>query len=175
MEAVIMKVRHLIHSSEELLKQGQEIIKRPADQKFIHRVTMVNLVPSGMRVKDLSQYCGNSVRTINLWVKKVDEKGWGSLMTIKQKGQPSALSDTQLEKIKQAVSNDSEKYGYHMWDGPTLSDYIKATYNIEYGTTAYQKLFYGLGFSLIRPQTYPSLENPNNETRKEFKKVAKYE
>ncbi len=96
-------------------------------------------------------------------------------MTVKQKGRPMALSGTQLEEIKQAASNDPENYGYHVWDGPTLSDYIKTTYNIGYGTRACQKLFHRLGFSLLRPQTYPSLENPTNEARNEFKKTAKYE
>ncbi len=72
-EAIIMTVRRFIHNREELLKQGQEIAKQPADPKFIHRVTMVNLVLSGMKAKDLSQCSGDSVRTINLWVKKVDE------------------------------------------------------------------------------------------------------
>ncbi len=169
-----MKVRHLIHKPQELLKQGQEIVKQISDQKFIHRVTVVNLVLSGMRTKELSQYCGDSIRAINIWVKKVDEQGWESLMTVKQKGRPAALSDKQLEEIKQAVSNDPKNYGYHVWDGPTLSEYIKVTYKIEYGVRACQNLFHHLGFSLIRPQTYPSLENPDNEARDELKKTAKY-
>ncbi len=170
-----MTVRHFIHNPEELLKQGKEIAKESADPKFIHRVTMVNLVLGGMKVKDLSECSGDSVRTINLWVKKVDEKGWDSLVTKKPKGRPFAFSDTQLEEIREAVSNKPEKYGYLVWDGPTLSDYIKTTYNIEYGVRACQKLFHRLGFSLIRPQTYPSLENPDNEARDEFKKTAKHE
>ncbi len=170
-----MNVRHLKHSPEELLKQGKEIVKQPADPKFIHRVSMVNLILGGMKTKDVSQYCGDSVRTINTWVKKVDEKGWDSLMAVKQKGRPAALSDTQLEEIKEAVSNTPENYGYHVWDGPTLSDYIKTRYNIEYGTRACQKLFHRLGFSLIRPQIYPSLEDPDNEARNAFKKTAEYE
>ncbi len=98
-----MNVRHLIHSSEELLKQGQEIVKQTADPKFIHRVSMVNLILDGMRTNELSQYCGDSVRTINTWVKKVDEEGWASLKTVKQKGRPATLSDTQVEEIKQTV------------------------------------------------------------------------
>ncbi len=168
-----MNNRHFNHSPEELLKQGQEIVKESADSKFIHRVTVVNLILGGMRVKDLSPYCGDSVRTINMWVKKVDEKGWDSLKTIKQKGRPSVLTDTQMEEIKQAIRNDPENYGYHVWDGPTLSDYIKVTYNIAYGTRACQKLFHRLGFALIRPQTYPSLETPDNEARNELKKNYK--
>ncbi len=171
---IIMKVRQLIHNPQELLKQGQEIVKQNSDLKFIHRVTVVNLALSGMKTKDLSQYCGDSIRTINLWVKKVDEQGWESLMTVKQTGRPAVLSDIQLKEIKQALSNDPENYGYHVWDGPTLSEYIKATYKIEYGVRACQYLFHQLGFSLIRPQTYPSLENPDNENRDEFKKTAKY-
>ena len=144
-----MTVRRFIHSPAELLKQGKEIAKQSADPKFIHRVTMVNLVLGGMKVKDLSEYSGDSVRIINLWVKKVDEKGWDSLVTKKPKGRPFALSDTQLEEIREAVSNKPEKYGYLVWDGPTLSDYIKATYSIEYGTRACQKLFHRLGFSSL--------------------------
>ncbi len=170
-----MNIHHFIHGPEELLRQGQEIVKQTADPKFIHRVTMVNLVLGGMKTKDLSQCCGDSVRTINTWIKKVDEQGWDSLRTVKQTGRPRVLSDTQLEEIKQAIRNDPQNYGYHVWDGPTLSDYIKTTYNIEYGTRACQKLFHQLGFSLIRPQTYPSLENPDNEARNEFKKTTKYE
>lgn len=170
-----MRVRRYIHNPEELLKQGQEIVKQTAEARFIHRVSMVNLILSGMKAKDLSQSCGDSVRTLNTWVKKVDEKGWDSLKTVKQKGRIPVLSDTQLEEIKQVLSTDPEKHGYHVWDGPTLSHYIKATYSIEYGTRACQKLFHRLGFSLIRPQTYPSLENPDNKAREEFKKTAKYE
>ncbi len=64
-----MNVRHFIHSREELLKQGQEIIKQTADPKFIHRVSMVNLILGGMSTKELSQYSGDSVRTINTWKK----------------------------------------------------------------------------------------------------------
>jgi len=80
-----MNVRHYIHSPEELLKQGKEIVKQSTEPKFIHRVSMVNLIVGGMRTKDLSQYCGDSARTINTWVKKVDEESWESLMTVKPK------------------------------------------------------------------------------------------
>ncbi len=144
-----MKVRRYIHNPKELLKQGEEIVKQNSDPKYIHRVTMVNLILSGMRTKDLSKYSGDSIRAINIWVKKVDEQGWESLITVKQKGRPAVLSNIQLEEIKQAVSDDPENYGYHVWDGPTLSEYIKATYKIEYGVRACQNLFRQLGFSLI--------------------------
>lgn len=165
-----MKIHRFIHAPEELLKQGQDIVKQNADNKFVHRVSMVNLVLSGISPKVLSQYCGDSERTIAAWVKKVDEEGWDSLAAAKQSGRPPLLSESQIDEIKQAVSNDPENFGYHVWDGPALSDYIKNAYGINYGVRASQKLFHRMGFSLIRPQTYPSLENPDNEAREAFKK-----
>ncbi len=165
-----MNVRRFIHDPEELLREGKEIAKHSADKKFLHRVSMVNLILGGMSTKSLSECCGNSARTLTYWVKKVDEKGWDALADKKHTGRASVLSDIQLEEIKKAISSSPENYGYHVWDGPTLSDFIKNTYNINYSVRASQKLFHRLGFSLIRPQTYPSLENPDNEAREVFKK-----
>ena len=121
----IMKVHRFINDPNELLKQGQEIVKRSADNKFVHRVSMVNLVLSGMTPGLLAQYCGDGERTINTWVKRVDENGWDSLVAIKQKGRPKLLTDDQINEIRQAVNDDPEDHGYHVWDGPTLSDFIK--------------------------------------------------
>ena len=61
-------------------------------------------------------------------------------------------------------------YGYNVWDGPSLSDFIKSQYNVDYGVRACQILMHKMGFSLIRPQTYPSLGNPDDEAREAFKK-----
>ena len=153
-----------------LLEQGKEIVSQSADNKFVHRVSMVNLILSGMTPEELSMYCGDSRRVLYDWLTKVDEQGWESLKAVKQKGRTSKLSETQRAEIKAAVEDDPEKYGYHIWDGPTLSAYIKNKYNVEFGVRSCQKLLHKMGFSLIRPQTYPSLENPDDEAREEFKK-----
>lgn len=165
-----MKVHHFNNDPKELLSQGINIVKKNADNKFVHRVSMVNLVLSGMSPSLLAQYCGDGERTINSWVKKVDECGWDSLIAVKQKGRPMLLSKEQISEIKNAVNADPENYGYHVWDGPALSDFIKNQYDVTYGVRASQKLLHKMGFSLIRPQTYPSLECPDNEAREEFKK-----
>lgn len=165
-----MKVHRFIHDPEELLEQGQQIVKQNADNKFVHRVSMVNLVLSGMTPSVLAKYCGDGERTINTWVKRVDEEGWDALVAVKQQGRPKLLSDDQITEIKQAVNDDPENHGYHVWDGPALSDFIKSKYDVDYGVRASQKLLHKMGFSLIRPQTYPSLENPDDEAREDFKK-----
>ena len=153
-----------------LLEQGKEIVSQSADNKFVHRVSMVNLILGGMTPEELSMYCGDSRRVLYDWLNKVDEQGWESLKAIKQQGRASKLSESRTADIKAAVEDDPEKYVYHVWDGTVRSAYIKCKYNIDLGVRACQKLLHKMGFSLIRPQTYPSLENPDDEAREEFKK-----
>ena len=162
--------RQYINNPEELLAQGKEIVTQSADNKFVHRVSMVNLILSGMTPEELSAYSGDSRRVLYDWVTKVDEQGWDSLKAVKQQGRAPKLSDDQLSELRAVVEGDPEAHGYHVWDGPTLSEYIRNHYGVDLGVRACQILMQKMGFSLIRPQTYPSLENPDNEAREEFKK-----
>lgn len=166
-----MRNHKYINNREELLTQGRSIVSESADNKFVHRVSMVNLMLSGFPAKELAKYCGESERTLQSWLKKVDEQGWETLISKKQTGRPSRLSNQQVEEIRIAVQANPEQSGYNVWDGPTLSDYIKSQYGIEYGVRASQYLLHRMGFSLIRPQVYPSLEQPDNEAREAFKKT----
>ena len=70
------------------------------------------------------------------------------------------------------MNSESQDYGYNVWDGPSLSDFISKTFNVVLGVRACQLLMHRLGFNLIRPQTYPSLENPQEEAREDFKKKS---
>ena len=166
-----MRNHKYINNREELLTQGRSIVSESADNKFVHRVSMVNLMLSGFSAKELAKYCGESERTLQSWLKKVDEQGWEKLISKKQTGRPSRLSNQQVEEIRIAVQANPEQSGYNVWDGPTLSDYIKNQYGIEYGVRASQYLLHRMVYSLIRPQVYPSLEQPDDEAREAFKKT----
>ena len=166
-----MRIHKYINDPKELLEQGKQIVSESADNKFVHRVSMVNLILGGLSPKVLSEYCGDSERVLQTWVKNVDESGWDSLIAIKQSGRPSRLTDQQIEEIHAAINAGPDQYGYNVWDGPALSDFIKKTYQVDYGVRACQLLMRRMGFSLIRPQMYPSLENPDDEARDALKKT----
>ena len=70
--------RKFKHSKEELLEEGKRIIAADCDTKFLFRVTMVNLILSGMMSSELSNYCSVNKRTISGWVAKVDDDGFDS-------------------------------------------------------------------------------------------------
>ena len=168
-----MKTHKYLNDPKDLLEQGKRIVSEKTeneDKKYVYRVSMVNLMLSGLSPKELSSNCGYSERTLQSWLKKVDESGWETLKTKKQTGRPGKLTDQQREEIKVSINEGPEKSGYTVWCGPSLSDFIKSKYGIDYGVRACQDLMHRMGFSLIRPQIYPSLENPNTEAREDFKK-----
>lgn len=170
-----MNTRKFKHNPAELLERGKAIIAEKTEYKFAYRVTMVNLLLAGkMTVSQLSEITNVPIRTLSTWVKKVDEEGFESLKAKKQPGRPNKLSDLQMAEIKDAVRTDPTIFGYNVWDGPSLSDFILKHFDIQMGIRQCQRLFRKLGFSLIRAQTFPSLDEQNEEERDQFKKTKRY-
>ena len=158
----------------QLLAEGQQIIRSTSDAKYRHKVEMVNLVLSGLTPSYLSSYCGDSKRTITLWVKIADEQGFAALKTKKPTGRPPRLTKEEKAEIRAILEEDDpKKYGQNVWDGPSLSAYIKKTYGVKLGVRQCQRLFHSLGFSLVRPQTFPSKGEENEQERTEYKKAQR--
>ena len=164
-----------MNDPQELLRQGEEIIKDAPKGKYHLRVSCVNILLTGsLGTKELSRCCGVPVRTLQNWVKDADEKGWESLKDAPRPGRKPRLSAADKEAIKQLVIDDKpELYGYYVWDTRTLAEYIRNTYDIQYGQRATNKLMKDLGLTLVRPTTQPSLENPTTEAEEEFKEKLK--
>jgi len=155
----------------DLLAEGQRIAKSNEDAQYLHKVNIVNLVLAGLTPSFLSEYCGESKNTITLWVKKADEEGFESLRPKPHPGRPAKLTGSQLKAIQAVLAEDAPKsYGYSVWDSLSLSDYISKTYSVELGVRQCQRLFHRLGFSLVRPQTFPSKDDEDSAARETFKK-----
>ena len=166
-----MNTRKFVHNPLELLEKGKSIISAKNEHKFAFRVTMVNLMLAGsMTSSELSNLTGVPTRTLSTWLKKADEEGFESLKAVKQTGRPNKLSESQLAIIKDAIVSNPENSGYRVWDGPSLSDFISKKFNVTMGVRQCQRLFHKLGFSLIRAQAYPSLDEQNENERNDFKK-----
>ncbi len=165
-----MNVRTFKSDKQSLILQGQAIVRSTDNAKYLRKVTIVNLMLNGATASVLSPLCGETTRTLTMWMKMVDEKGFESLRAKKQPGRPIRLSSEQKEMIKVVIQSDPSEYDYNVWDGPSLSDYIKKTYNVTLGVRQCQRLFHELGFSRIRPQVYPSKEHEADPNRDEFKK-----
>ena len=166
-----MNKRTFIHEPLELLAKGKEIVKQSDDEKYTRKVMLVNMMlERKMKAKEISELSGVPRRTLSKWVKVVDEEGFDALRGKSGTERSSKLSKEQKEEVKEALINPPKECGYFKWDGISLSDYIKSQYNIDLSVRQCQRLFHELGFSRIRPQTYPSLGELNEEEREAYKK-----
>ena len=154
----------------KLLEEGKAIMKSSEDAKYLMRVFAVNMVLSGSEVSEISEMAGVSNVTIYNWVKAVDNDGFEALRNKKIPGRPPRLNSEQLTAVDLAMQSDPNDYGFKTWNDPSLSEYIKTTFNINLGVRRCQELFHQLGFSHIRPQTFPSKGYEDTEERTSFKK-----
>lgn len=127
-----MNKRTFIHEPLELLEIGKEIVKQSDDEKYIRKVTLVNLMlERKIKAEEISKLSGVTRRTLSGWVKIVDEEGFDALRGKARTGRSSKLSKEQKEEIKNALINPPQESGYYKWDGISLSDYIKSQYDID--------------------------------------------
>ena len=169
-----MPARKYKTDRSQLLSEGLEIVHSTTDDKYRHKVEMVNLVLGGLTPSCLSSYCGDSKRTITLWVKIADEQGFEALKPKKPTGRPPRLTNEQKAEIRAILEEDNpKKYGQNVWDGPSLSSLIEKTYAIKLSVRQCQRLLHSLGFSLVRPQTFPSKGEQNEQERMDYKKTER--
>lgn len=137
-----MQARKYVRDHKLLLEDGLKIISANSEAKYIQRVTLVTLLLKGsLSTTQLSAASWISERTLRNWIRIADEDGFERLRAEKQTGRPSRLTNEQKELIKAILNkNTPENYGYKLWDGSTLSDYISKTFNITLGIRQSQRL-----------------------------------
>jgi len=153
-----------------LLEQGKVIMSSSDETKFLFRVFAVNMVLSGTPASQVGASAGYTKAAVTGWVKTVDEKGFEALRMQQRPGRPSKLSEQQLKEIDAVLQTDPKDHNLKVWDGPSLSSYIKSHYNVDIGVRQCQRLFRNLGYSHIRPQPHPSKGYEDTEERTAFKK-----
>ena len=165
-----MNYRKYITPIDELIEKGKSISEATDDAKYQHKVELVTLMVSGVPASYLSQYVSESQNTLIRWVKTADEKGFEALQINRNNvGRPTKITEDIAAKIDAALQDDPHNYGYNVWDGPSLSKYIKSQYGIEYSVRQCQRLFRDLGYNLKRGQMFPC-KDENDPRREEFKK-----
>ena len=166
-----MNVR-TVDNPEELKLRIRSIMSTLDHDAYMHRLEIVLLVLSGIPVSTFVEAGIGSKSSITGWVKKAVEEGPESLSTKQIPGRPKSLDSQQLEGIKAALTRPAEEFGYCIWEGKTLSQYIRETYGVVLGVRQCQRLMRELGFTLQRPQTIPG-GKVSDEERDEFKKNFK--
>lgn len=144
----------------------QDEIRRNDTSRYDHRLHAVLLVAQGMSCPNVAELLGDSPRSVVNWVQRFEETGLAGLSEGERSGRPSRLSATQLAKVQSALRASPTKVGLstHMWDGPTLSEYLKREMGVKLQVRQCQRLFRQLGFRLRKPRPQVAKADPFLQT-----------
>jgi transposase len=140
----------------------QEEIRRSHDSRYDHRLHGVLLVAQGMSCPEVARLLGDSTRTVEYWVQRFEHDGLGGLVEAERSGRPRRLDEAALEQINLALRDSPQAVGLSagLWDGKSLSAFIKRRFKIKLGVRQCQRLFRDLDFRLRKPRPLIAQADP---------------
>lgn len=159
-------MKPLTLSDPVILLGIEDEIRRNDDARYDHRLHALLLIARGMTCPAVARYFGASRTAVWNWVRRFEKRGLAGLADGERSGRPPRLTKAQLRDIDRALRHTPPDGG--LWDGKTLSAYIRARHGIRLGVRQCQRLFRRLGFRLRKPR--PMLAHADPEKQEHFKK-----
>lgn len=167
-------MKPLTISDPALVLALQDEIRRSEEARYDHRLHAVLLVAQEQSCRQVAKALGDSPRSVQYWVNRFEERGFAGLQPEQRPGRPRALSSEQLKKVEEAIRQTPRDYGmtFNLWDGKTLSAWVKKEFKVKIGVRQCQRMFRQLGFRLRKPRPMLMHKNKNEQARAEFKKKS---
>jgi transposase len=160
-------------SKPEIILGLHDEIRRTEEARYDHRLHALLLIAQGERCSEVARIFGDSVRVVQYWVQRFQKDGFAGLYDAEKNGRSGRLGEEQLKEIKTVLYEPPEKSGLsgQIWDGKTLSAYIKKRYGINLGVRQCQRTFNQLGFRLRKPR--PVIAHADPALQAEYKKTSR--
>jgi len=151
-----------VSDTENMIMGIQDEIRRNDASRYDHRLHGVLLVAQGLTCPEVATLLGDSPRTVVNWVQRFEARGLAGLSDGERAGRPSRLSDNQLARVESALRDRPSKFGLptEMWDGPTLSEFLRGELGVNLKVRQCQRLFRQLGFRLRKPRPQVAQADP---------------
>ena len=151
----------------------QDEIRRSPESRYDHRLHALLLVAHGFTAPAVASMLGDSPRAVQQWVRQFDTEGLAGLAEGYRPGRPRRLTENQICQIEAALRKRPDEVGMSsgLWDGKTLSAYLKKRFAITLGVRQCQRLFRHLGFRLRKPR--PLLAHADPVAQASHKKNSK--
>ena len=159
-----------VSDPEVIILALQDEIRRTHESRYDHRLHALLLVAQGMSCLEVSRLLGDAPRTVQYWVRRFEDEGLSGLVEEERPGRPPRLTEEQLDNLSSVLRKMPCEVGISatLWDGKTLSAYIKQEWGIDLGVRQCQRLFRQLGFRFRKPRPVIAHANPEQQAR--FKK-----
>ena len=154
-----------ISDAEIMIFALQDEIRRSQEARYDHRLHAVLLVAQGVSCTKAASLLGDSPRTVQYWVNRFEEEGFAGLADADRPGRPKKLNEQQVEHIAHVIRGSPRDAGMstNIWDGKTLSAFIKRQYGVNLGVRQCQRLFRQLGFRLRKPRPLIAKADPEQQ------------
>ena len=143
------------------------------DEKFSQGVRLyaVYQIKLGRNAEELEELYNVSHKSICNWVYRYNRYGIDGLKEKPRSGRPSRLSEEQQKKLKEAINDKPEKFGYSsgVWSGPLVIDYVENTFGVSYKKEQIYNLLHKLGFTFQRGKAF----YPESSEREEMVEAIK--
>ncbi len=127
----------------------QDEIRRSEESRYDHRLHGVLLVAQGMTCPEVATLLGDARRTVQYWVKRFEQDGLAGLVEKERPGRPSSLTSEQMDEVGQVLRQVPRAFdlGENLWDGKTLSAFVKKRYRVPVGSAAVPATVSAVGIS----------------------------
>lgn len=160
-----------VSDAENMILALQDEIRRNDTSRYDHRLHGVLLVAQGMSCPQVAELLGDAPRTVVNWVHRFEAEGLGGLSERERPGRPSRLSREQIASVQRALRGTPGQAGLQagLWDGPTLSEYLRKRHGVTLKVRQCQRLFRQLGFRLRKPR--PVVAKADSQVQATHKKT----
>jgi transposase len=145
----------MVSDREHMILALHDEIRRSEDARYDHRLHGVLLVAQGLTCPAVARVLGDAPRTVEYWVQRFEAHGFAGLAEGARPGRPPRLTDAQLAEVQQALRQTPGEAGVRaggVWDGKTLSAFLRARFAVSLQVRQCQRLFRQLGFRLRKPR-----------------------
>ena len=152
-----------ISDADTMILALQDEIRRSDESRYDHRLHGVLLVAHGISCREAAGVLGDAPRTVENWVHRFEKHGLAGLTEGERPGRPSRLSPAQRATVEAALRQSPAEAGVEgggVWDGKTLSRYLKQEFEVELRARQCQRLFRQWGFRLRKPRPLIAQADP---------------
>jgi len=145
----------MVSDREHMILALHDEIRRSEDARYDHRLHGVLLVAQGLTCPAVARVLGDAPRTVEYWVQRFEAHGFAGLAEGARPGRPPRLTDAQLAEVQQALRQTPGEAGVWaggVWDGKTLSAFLRARFAVSLQVRQCQRLVRQLGFRLRKPR-----------------------
>lgn len=167
--------RLILNEPKKIERQIDNLISSDPEGRFIYRLCSLKMFLNdpACTTESLGKLMRTSPRTIANWIKWINAEGTIDILRDQDKpGRNAILNEVEMKHLKDQIQKHPGEAGLdaNLWDGKSLSHYIKKKFGKELKVRQCQRIFNKLGFRLKRGRTM--VAKGNAEDKKALKKTS---